>query len=275
MGTYTFHDAEAARHRAPDGQPASWPSRPTSGPSRWPRRSARTGCWPRSATSASASRPGWTSPASRRAWCRGPRPWTGDVHRLDPHRPGRRGHRPADPRRLQRGGQRRGASSPPGWSGRTVDPDGRRRGGHGRRPTHRVIDPATNAQLVQHAGGGGGDGDRDQRRHRRLHGGRQDGHGPDPRPQPSRATSPVPTWGRSPDSPRPRTRCCRPSWSSTIPRRSTVVRWPPRCSRRSWPTPSTTTASPPPPRPPPRPRTRRSVAPVAISVPTGATTEGP
>ena len=28
---------------------------------------------------------------------------------------------------------------------------------------------------------------------------------------------PAPTWAPSPDSPRPRTRCCRPSWSSTIP----------------------------------------------------------
>ena len=43
MGTYTFHDAESHGSERLTAA-AFWPSRPTSAPSKWPRRWARTAC---------------------------------------------------------------------------------------------------------------------------------------------------------------------------------------------------------------------------------------
>ncbi len=52
-------------------------------------------------------------------------------------------------------------------------------------PTHRVIAPATNAQLVSMLESVVTSGTGTERGHRRVHRGRQDGDGPDPRPRPS------------------------------------------------------------------------------------------
>ncbi len=76
----------------------------------------------------------------------GRRPVDRHLHRIDPDRPGRRGHRPAGARRLQLGGQRRGVRLP-----RLVRATVDAKGAVAAAPasaSHRVIDPATNAQLV-------------------------------------------------------------------------------------------------------------------------------
>ena len=83
-----------------------------------------SGCWPRSATWASAGPPASTSPARRRA-CWPTAPQLGaDRLRLAGHRPGGRGHRPAGPRRLQRRGQRRASWWQPRLVQATVASDG-------------------------------------------------------------------------------------------------------------------------------------------------------
>ena len=126
--------------------PRSWPSRPTSGPSRSPSDWARPGCWPRSATSGSASPPGCDFPGESEGLVPDAASWTGTSigstpigqddavtaqQILDAYNAVANGGVFVAPRLV------RGTVAPSG-SVKAAPPS----------TSHRVIDPATNAELV-------------------------------------------------------------------------------------------------------------------------------